>query len=50
MRYTDDLGQKYAGLIIISGDGLVHEVVNGLGTIHILRHHFLRPMRENVLH
>ena len=30
MRCTENLKEKYCGLIIISGDGLVHEVVNGL--------------------
>ena len=29
-RSTDNLNEKYSGFIIISGDGLVHEVVNGL--------------------
>ena len=48
MRSTVDLGQKYAGLIIISGDGLVHEVVNGLGIINILRYHFIKPVWEKL--
>ena len=30
MRCTENLKEMYCGLIIISGDGLVHEVVNGL--------------------
>jgi len=27
---TKDLAQRYSGIVIISGDGLIHEVYNGL--------------------
>ena len=30
----EDLPQRYSGIVIISGDGLIHEVYNGLAKVH----------------
>jgi diacylglycerol kinase family enzyme len=30
MNGPKDLAQRYSGIVIISGDGLIHEVYNGL--------------------
>ena len=30
----EDLPQRYSGIVIISGDGLIHEVYNGLAKVY----------------